>query len=123
MSALPTIRCMQEPPRAAAGSAIAASRESHAALLASAELAVLSGDRLLAYQAMRLLMRLDRELLEARAQWNRDWFRRVMHVRSKAVARVQRRWVRLDPQPVIPLGSLRRRYHSNLTRYLYDPQY
>jgi hypothetical protein len=39
---------------------------------------VLPGERLLAAQAMRLLMRLDREMAEARAQVNHDWFRRLM---------------------------------------------
>jgi hypothetical protein len=79
----------------------------------------LTGERLLAAQAMRLLMRLDGELLEARAQWNQDWFRRVMHARSKAVSRLQRRWNIINPAPRVPLGSLRRRYHANLGRYLY----
>src|SRR5438270_755011 len=53
-----------------------------ATLLAKAQPVALTGERLLATQAMRLLMRLDRELLEARAQWNQDWFRRIMHARS-----------------------------------------
>jgi len=66
----------------------------------------LTGDRLLAFEALRLLMRLDRDLREARAQWNQDWFRRVMHARSRAVPRLQRRWESLDPLPAIPLGSL-----------------
>ncbi|MCA1603473.1 MAG: hypothetical protein LC776_18135, partial [Acidobacteria bacterium] len=38
-------------------------------LLAEAQPIVLTGERLLTAQAMRLLMRLDCELLEARAQW------------------------------------------------------
>jgi len=41
---------------------------------AEAHPATLTGDRLLGAQAMRLLMRLDRQLLEARAQWNQDCF-------------------------------------------------
>ena len=49
-------------------------------------------DRLLAAEAMQLFIRLDRGLMEARAQWNQDWFRRVMHARSKAVSRLRRRW-------------------------------
>ena len=77
----------------------------------------LAGDRLLAMEALRLLTRLDRDLRRARAQWNQDWFRRVVHARSKAVVRVRRRWEKLNPRP-IPLGSLTRRYHANLARYL-----
>jgi hypothetical protein len=82
----------------------------------------LTGDRLLAFEALRLMMRLDRDLLEARAQWNQDWFRRLMHARSKVVLRVQRRWDKVDPAPAIPLGSLVRRYHANLAEYLYQPR-
>ena len=81
---------------------------------------VLTGERLLAAQALRLLMRLDSELKEARAIWNQDRFRRVMHARSKAASRVLRRWTSVNPPPAIPLGSLRRRYHANLGCYLYE---
>ncbi|SRR6266545_2240196 len=81
---------------------------------------VFSGDRLLAAQTLHLLMRLDAELREARADWNQDRFRRLMRVRSKASLRVLRRWSRLNPPPSIPLGSLRRRYHANLAGYLYQ---
>jgi hypothetical protein len=80
----------------------------------------LVGNRLLAFQALQLLMRLDRDLLEARAQWNQDWFRRLMRIRPRAVRRLARRWERLTPTPSIRLGTLRRRYHANLARYLYD---
>jgi hypothetical protein len=83
---------------------------------------VLSGERLLASQALQLLMRLDHELREARADWNQDRFRRVMRARPKAVSRVRRRWSRLDPAPPIALGNLRRRYHANLAGYLYNAQ-
>jgi hypothetical protein len=92
-----------------------------ATLLAKAQPIALTGERLLAAQAMRLLMRLDRELLEARAQWNQDWFRRVMHSRSKAASRLRRRWGKITPRPAIPLGSLRRRHHANLAGHLYEP--
>jgi hypothetical protein len=80
---------------------------------------VLSDERLLTAQALQLLMRLDRELREARADWNQDRFRRVMRTRSKAVARVRRRWNSLNPAPAVRLGKLRRRYHANLAGYLY----
>lgn len=73
---------------------------------------VLMGERLLAAQAMRLLMRLDREMAEARAQLNHDWFRRLMRARAKAALRLQRRWAKINPPPAIPLGKLRRPYHS-----------
>lgn len=81
---------------------------------------VLYGERLLAAQALHLLMRLDLDLREARADWNQDRFRRVMKARAKAVSRVRRRWSSLDPAPAISLGKLHRRYHANLARYLYE---
>lgn len=90
-----------------------------ATLLSKAHPVSLTGERLLVAQAMSLLMRLDSELLEARAQWNQDWFRRVMRSRSKAASRLRRRWGRIIPPSAIPLGSLRRRYHANLAGYLY----
>jgi hypothetical protein len=78
----------------------------------------LACERLLAAQAMRLLIRLDRDLREARAQFNQDWFRRIMRARSKAAARLERRWRGLSPTPPVHLGNLHRRYHANLSRYL-----
>ena len=82
---------------------------------------ILTGERLLTAQALQLLIRLDLELREARADWNRDRFRRVMKARSKAVSRVRRRWNSLNPAPAIGLGKLRRRYHANIAGYLYEP--
>lgn len=82
--------------------------------------APLSVERLLAVQALRLLMSLDSELRGARADWNQDRFRRVMRARSQAALRVLRRWYRVNPPPSVPLGSLRRRYHANLAGYLYQ---
>ena len=99
---------------------VASNHEGFSEQLAEARPAAMTGERLLAAQAMRLLMRLDRQLLEARAQWNQDLFRRVMRTRSRAVLRLQRRWARVAPTPATPLGSLRRRYHSNLARHLYE---
>jgi hypothetical protein len=86
-----------------------------------ADSVVLTGSRLLTFQAMHLLISLDRDLREARAQWNQDWFRRLMRIRPKAVSRLRRRWAKLDPPPAIPLGTLRRRYHANFAKYLYQP--
>lgn len=94
--------------------------ESISSLMGQAEPPVLTGERLLTAEAMRLLIRLDRDILEARGQWNQDWFRRLMHARSKAVFRLRRRWLTLNPSPTLSLGSLRRRYHANLARYLYE---
>jgi len=84
--------------------------------------APLSGERLLTEQALRLVMVLDAELRTARADWNQDRFRRVMVTRHKAVLRVFRRWSQLNPQPSVALGNLRRRYHANLSGYLYHPK-
>jgi hypothetical protein len=81
----------------------------------------LTGERLGVAEAMRLLMHLDRELRKARAEFNQDRFRRIMCARSKSVSRLQRRWAKIESPPQIPLGSLRRRYHANLSRYLYEP--
>jgi hypothetical protein len=97
-----------------------ASGEPLCALLAQARPIAWTGERLLAAEALRLLMRLDRELREARAQWNQDWFRRVMRVRPQAVLRLRRRWAKIDPTPAIPLGNLRRRYHANSAGFLHE---
>jgi hypothetical protein len=80
----------------------------------------LSGSRLLTVQALQLLISVDQALRESRADWNQDRFRRVMRARSRAVARVRRRWNRLEPAPAVALGRLRRRYHANLAGYLYE---
>ena len=79
----------------------------------------LTDDRLLVAQAMTLLIHLDQDLREARAQFNQDWFRRVMRARRKAVSRLRRRWSKILPPPKIALGNLRRRYHANISKYLY----
>jgi len=81
----------------------------------------LSANRELAAEGMTLLMRLDTEMREARAEWNEDRFRRLMRLRPKAVTRLRRRWTKLKPSPPIPLGPLRRRYHANLAGHLCQP--
>jgi len=78
------------------------SPERRCAMSEEARPITLTGDRLLAFEALRLMMRLDGDIREARAQWNQDWFRRVMHARSKAVLRLRRRWENLERQPAIP---------------------
>ena len=88
-------------------------------VLPDADSVVLTGSHLLTFEAMHLLISLDRDLREARAQWNQDWFRRLMRIRPKAVSRLRRRWAKLDPPPTIALGTLKRRYHANLSKYLY----
>src|ERR1043165_10310441 len=94
-------------------------RESPLVFRQTGDSVALTGDRLLTFEAMHLLISLDRDLREARTQWNQDWFRRLMRIRLKAVSRLRRRWSKLDTPPAIPLGALRRRYHANLARYLY----
>ena len=106
----PNEDAMQEPASVQANSG---------AFLQDADSVVLTGSRLLTFEAMHLLISLDRDLREARAQWNQDWFRRLMRIRPKAVSRLRRRWAKLDPPPAIPLGRLWRRYHANLAKYLY----
>lgn len=81
----------------------------------------LKPDRKLAFEAMTLLTRFDRELREARADWNQDRFRRLMRLRPKVAARLRRRWEILNPQPRISLGTLGRRYHANIAGYLRLP--
>ena len=76
-------------------------------------------DRELVVEGMTLFMRIENEVREARAEWNQDRFRRLMRLRPKAVARLRRRWERLNQKPRIPLGSLCRRYHANLACHLY----
>jgi hypothetical protein len=122
MAAVLTTKRRREPSQRAPVPPLGVNDCSDAALAAEATPGGLSGDRLLACEAMRLLMRLDAELRYARADFNQDRFRRLMQARPKAVIRLQRRWVKLDPQPLIPLGSLRRRYHANLAGYLYQPR-
>jgi hypothetical protein len=120
MSAILKTKPLQSFPAGREVSARAGSVGDVSALTAESLLVAPVGDRRLAFQALQLLMRLDRELLEARAQWNQDWFRRLMRIRPSAVRRLTRRWERLTPTPSIRLGKLRRRYHANLACYLYD---
>jgi len=123
MLAASTIKCIdeREDPRQvdAKGGALTIRCYLYPLVTTSPQL-LLKPDRKLAYEAMTLLLRLDRELREARADWNQDRFRRLMRLRPRAVNRLRRRWDCLNPQPRIPLGTLRRRYHANLAGYLRD---
>jgi hypothetical protein len=83
-------------------------------LRTEAVLTILTGERLLTAQAMTLLMRIDRDMKEARVQFNEDWFRRLMRIRPIAVSRLRRRWETVFPPPLVPLGGLRRRYHPQI---------
>ena len=96
-------------------------RQQYAELSAEAVVTELSGERLLTTQAMTLLIRIDRDRKEARAQFNQDWFRRLMRLRNTTVRRLRRRWNLVQPTPSLPLGQLCRRYHANLCRHLYEP--
>jgi hypothetical protein len=123
MHTVPVVSCVEE---------LAASRGANAngrastircytyPVIASSPPKRLPPDRELAAQGMTLLMRIDGELRNARADWNEDRFRRLMCLRSNAVTRLRRRWKRLHPKPRIPLGTLRRRYHANLAGHLYE---
>ncbi len=121
MHTVPVVSCVEE---------FAASRGVHAdgwaltircytyAVMATSPPKPLPPDRELAVQTMILFMRIESEVREARAEWNQDRLRRLMRLRPKVVARLQRRWERLNPLPRIPLGSLRRRCHANISAYL-----
>ena len=118
-----SIKCIEErtDPRAANASGGALTIRCYVyPLVTTSARRFLKPDRKLAFEAMTLLMRLDGELRGARADWNQDRFRRLMRVRPIVVARLRRRWEVLNPQPPIPLGTLRRRYHANLAGHLYE---
>lgn len=118
-----SINCIEErtDPRAANASGGALTIRCYAyALVTTSPRPHLKTDRKLAFEAMTLLMRLDGELREARADWNQDRFRRLMRLRPLVVSRLRRRWEILSPRPSIPLGTLRRRYHANLAGHLYQ---
>jgi hypothetical protein len=121
MQSLPIVSCVEEIASHATAWTSTIRCYMHPGLTANSRPSSLSADGELAAQAMTLLVRLDNGIREARADWNQDRFRRLMHVRPRAVTRLRRRWARLDPGPRLPLGTLRRRYHANLASYLYDP--
>ncbi len=122
MLAIPIISCVEE---AGASRGVNANGQASTIrcytypIIATSPPKSLPPDRKLAVQAMTLFMRIESEVREARAWWNQDRFRRLMRLRPRVVIRLRRRWERLNPQPRIPLGTLRRRYHANLSGYLY----
>ena len=118
-----SINCIEErtDPRAADANGAALTIRCYVyPLVTTSHRPLLKPDRKLAFEAITLLMRLDRELREARADWNQDRFRRLMRLRPTVIARLRRRWEILNPLPTILLGTLRRRYHANLAGYLYE---
>jgi hypothetical protein len=119
MHSVPTVNCVEEVRSHAAVRTSTIRCYMLPPLTANALRPRLSRERELTAQAASLLMWLDLGLREARADWNEDRFRRIMRLRPKVVRRLSRRWEKLDPQPQIPLGSLRRRYHANIAGHLY----
>lgn len=118
MQNVPIINCVEEMAPCAAFREAIIRCYAYPPLTAAALWPRLSPDRELTAQAMTLVMRIDAELREARADWNDDRFRRLMRLRPRAVHRLVRRWERVNPRPAIPLGTLRRRYHSSIGGYL-----
>src|SRR5438477_7330307 len=104
MNSAPIVNCVEEIASVAKPQTLTIRCYMYPPLTASAIRPRLPLDRELTAQAMGLLMRLDADLREARAEWNEDRFRRVMRSRPGAVRRLLRRWERLDPKPVVPLG-------------------
>ena len=86
----------EAPAEAPAQDAARVSGERLCALPDETPASVLTGNRLLASEAMRLLIRLDAELRRARAQWESGLVRRLMQARSRAVLRLRRRWEKVD---------------------------
>jgi hypothetical protein len=87
------------------------------ALLADYLFSPVSQEHLLAVQALQLVMRVDRDLREARAQWNQDWFRRLMRLRRKVIRRLHRRLFLFAARRKSIIGLLRRRYHPNIAMH------
>lgn len=61
---------------------------------------------------MQLVIRLDGEPFEALSQRKHNWYAESW-ARSKAIDRVRRHWLRINPPRVISMGSLKRRYHAS----------
>src|ERR1700730_6964305 len=112
MPTLPIVSCVEEiaAPRGVNANVWASTIRCYTYQVIASLSKSLPPDREMAAQAMSLLMRLDTQLREARADWNQDRFRRLMRLRLKAVARLRRRWQKLNPSPRLPLGRLRRCY-------------
>ena len=118
MQIIPVINCIEEIASAATVGHSIIRCYMYPALTGTALRTRLSPNCELAAEALSLLMRVDCGIRDARADWNGDRFRRLMRLRPQAVSRLRRRWDRLDPKPVLPLGTLRRPYHSNIAGYL-----
>jgi len=81
----------------------------------------MTGEQLLAAQAMRLLMRLDSELFRGTSPIQSGLVSPGYAYPSESSFPTKRRSAKLDPPLIIPLGTLRRRYHASLAKYLYEP--
>ena len=60
-----------------------------------------------------IVIDIERDLAEARAQWNVDWFRRLMRALPKAVIRLKRRW-EAESVPDCSFRGISARYHANI---------
>src|SRR5581483_169418 len=103
MQTLLTINCVEEVVSLAAVRTSTIRCYLYPPLTASALWPKLNPERELTALAIRLLMRLDSELREGRADVNDDRVRIVMRSLRRAVRWLVRRWERLDPKPVVPL--------------------
>lgn len=121
MPSVPIIRCVEEvsAPRGVRANGWALTIRCYAyPAITTAPRKSLPPERELAAQAMTLFMRIESDVREARVDWNQDRFRRLVRLRLRAVARLRRRWEKLNPSPRIPLGNLRRRYHASIAGHL-----
>jgi len=84
------------------------SEHSFRRLSAPAAQVELKGERLLAFQALRLWQRLTAALVSAYGEGERDRMKRIRRVRGLAAGRAERRTGALAPATRLPLGNLRR---------------
>lgn len=68
----------------------------------------LTGERLLAFEALRRWQQLTAALIEAYSEGQGDRLKRLRRLRRLAAAQTERRYQAITPAPRIPLGNLRR---------------